>query len=328
MLEHWLQLAQNTNASDLHLSAGNRPVVRTQGKLKFLTHEPLCPQEILKLAKEILKFKGEAYQPVNDEFDLTLSLKGLGRFRAHSFNHHRGLGLVLRFIPETLPKLSELGLPNPITTWLQKEAGLLLVTGATGSGKSTTLACMIDEINKTSAKHIITLEDPIEFLHRSNQCIIHQREIGHDVANMQLALRQALRADPDILLLGELRSADEIMFALTAAETGHLVLATLHTKGALGCLIRIIDGFSENEKNWGRSILANSLLAVISQSLINIDEHRRSAVFEVLYATSGVRNLIRENKINQIYTLMQTGAQWGMITREQSLQQKMHHLSS
>ncbi len=258
------------------------------------------------------------------QLDFALSLPGCPRLRASAFTHSQGISLVLRLLPMTCPTLAALHTPVALAELLREESGLILVTGATGSGKSTTLAAMVDHLNHQLAGHIMTLEDPVEFVHESDSCLIHQREVGAHTASFSVALRAALRQDPDVILLGELRDSDTIRLALTAAETGHLVLATLHTRGAAQAIERLVDVFPAQEKEPVRHQLASSLCAVLSQKLQPGNHGGRVALFEMLINTPAVGNLIREGKTHQLAGVMQTGLQSGMQTFSQSYQQRVN----
>lgn len=257
------------------------------------------------------------------QLDFALSLPGCPRLRASAFTHSEGISLVLRLLPMTCPTLAALHTPVALAELLREESGLILVTGATGSGKSTTLAAMVDHLNHQLAGHIMTLEDPVEYVHESGSCLIHQREVGAHTDSFSGALRAALRQDPDVILLGELRDSDTIRLALTAAETGHLVLATLHTRGAPQAIERLIDVFPAQEKDPVRHQLASSLCAVLSQKLQPDKHGGRVALFEMLINTPAVGNLIREGKTHQLAGVMQTGLQSGMQTFSQSYQQRV-----
>ncbi|MFQ1017062.1 type IV pilus twitching motility protein PilT [Gilliamella sp. Occ3-1] len=307
MLKSMLSLSVTQKASDLHLSSGEAPCIRVNGQLKFLSEDKLSPVELeIKLLNlleqpqiDILKQSGQ--------IDLTYHLVEVGRFRVNIFYQQRGISAVFRIINHRIPTLSEINAPNIFKDLAVIESGIILVTGATGSGKTTTLASLIQYINSTVAKHIITLEDPIEYIYQNDKSLIQQCE----VINFTSAIDSLLRQDPDILLLGELRNKRSIQAALTAAETGHLVFATLHTSSAIQTINRIIDVFEYGSRDFIRSQLSNSLKAIINQKLIPI-ENGRKALFEVLINTSAVSNLINEGKIKQIFSLMQNGQQYGM----------------
>ena len=325
MLLHWLNQAVRTGASDLHLSAGRHPSLRHLGDIVPLDAPLISAAQAQAMAQQVrawLASPDTAPPPAAcpQDLDGAFHLPGLGRFRVNIFQHAEGLGLVLRLIPTTLPALADLGLPEVVPSWLHQPQGLVLVTGPTGSGKSTTLACLVQHVNAQQHLHILTLEDPIEDLHHSDQCLIHQREIHRHTASFEQGLRSALREDPDILLVGELRDLTSIRWALTAAETGHLVLATLHTRGAAQTVSRLVDGFPGEEKNLVRHQLSQSLVGVLSQTLCRTrDGSQRVAAFEVMVATPAVRHLIREDKIPQLQSTLQTSGAQGMRTLAQDL---------
>lgn len=312
-LEQLLSLTLQHNASDLHLSAGLPPLLRIDGELKNLNFSPLTQEDLQSLLKDHIDTK-------QHEIDFALNISELPRFRVNVFQQNRGIAAVFRVIPNLIPSLDELKLPAALKTIATYKNGLVLITGATGSGKSTTLAAIINHINENYAHHIITIEDPIEFIHTSKKSLINQRQIHRDTLSFNNALRSALREDPDIILVGELRDLETIRLALTAAETGHLVFATLHTSSAAKTINRIIDVFPGDEKNLIRSLLAESLQAVICQTLVKKNNSGRAAACEIMITTPAIRNLIRENKIPQIETAIQTGGAVGMQTMEQSLQ--------
>ncbi len=314
-----LALALERQASDLHLSAGLAPLLRIHGQLQALDLPPLSPEAALSLVHEMLTEPQR--QTLADELDVDSAIDwpGLGRFRLNAFMHQRGAGAVLRRIATRVPTLAELGAPALLAELALKPRGLVLVTGPTGSGKSSTLAAMLGHLNAEQGGHVITIEDPIEFIHPPGRCLIHQRELGAHARSFAQALRAALREDPDVMLIGELRDLETIRLALTAAETGHLVLATLHTASAAKTVDRLIDVFPAGDKELIRSMLAESLLAVVSQALVPAVAAGRVAAFELLLATPAVRNLIRENKVAQMYSVMQTGAAQGMHTLDQAL---------
>ncbi|EFE96183.1 type IV pilus twitching motility protein PilT [Serratia odorifera] len=317
-------LSVKHNASDLHLCTGHLPMLRIDGELQPLPQgEILSPAAIQTLCAKLLgPQRQQALQP-SGQLDGTLTSRDGRRLRANAFVHHGGISLALRMIAEHIPRLAALQVPAIIPALTRREDGLILVTGATGSGKSTTLAAMIDEINRHQRRHILTLEDPIEFIHHSQRSLIHQRELGRDTHSVELALRAALREDPDVILLGELRDLMTIRQALTAAETGHLVLATLHTRNAPQAVERLVDVFPAEEKPYVRAQLAGSLQAVIAQKLVNKPGGGRTAIFEILTATPAVSSLIRDGKIHQLASVLQTGAQFGMQTFEQGLRQRI-----
>lgn len=325
MLLHWLKQAVLAGASDLHLSAGRRPCLRHLGDIVPLAAALVTREEAQNMALQVLQWLGSAEEPAQGaslprDCDGAFQLPELGRFRANLFQHADGHAMVLRLIPSKLPEQESLGLPEAVAAWLRHPQGLVLVTGPTGSGKSTTLACLVQQLNAQQHLHIVTLEDPIEYLHTSGECLIHQREIHRHTASFEQGLRSALREDPDILLVGELRDLSSIRWALTAAETGHLVLATLHTRGAAQTVSRLVDGFPGEEKNLVRHQLSQSLVGVLSQTLCKtLQGDARVAAFEVLVATPAVRHLIREDKIAQLHNTLQISAAQGMRTLAQDL---------
>lgn len=319
--------AVDRGASDVHLSAGLPPMIRVDGDIEPLSRELVSSDE--------LRAWIDASAPGPDladgrEADFCLALPAVGRFRINVFQSHRGAGAVCRTVPTTLPTLSDLGLGETFRRIAEAPRGLVLVTGPTGSGKSTTLAAMIDHVNRTCRGHILTIEDPIEFVHEPRNCVVNQREVGRDTLTLADALRAALREDPDVILIGEMRDLETIRLALTAAETGHAVFASLHTPSAPKAVDRIVDAFPAGEKETIRSILSESLHAVVWQTLLKCRDGadsgthpargRRVAAHEILMATTAVRNLIREQKIAQIYSAMQTSSASGMQTLDQSLQ--------
>ena len=307
-------------ASDLHLSSGLPPMLRINGDLVSM-NEPVCVSDDLhaELMTQ-MSSNQQAHFAHNHECDFSLELSEVSRFRVNVFMQARGLSAVCRFIPHRIPSLDELGAPRVLGDLLASSSGLVLVTGPTGSGKSTTLAAMIQWLNTTHDKHILTIEDPIEFVHVPQRCLIQQRELGGHTQSFGHALRAALREDPDVILVGELRDLETIRLALTAAETGHLVLATVHTSSAAKTMDRIVDVFPAEEKNMVRSMLSESLNAVISQTLCKrMGGAGRVAAYEVMLGTPAVRHLIREAKVAQLYSVIQTGRAVGMQTLDQSL---------
>ncbi|PHM44674.1 Twitching motility protein PilT [Xenorhabdus mauleonii] len=323
-MEKWVSLSVKHNASDLHLCVGQVPVLRINGVLyPQMQLERIQSATLVAWSEKILSDTQKQQLKKHGHVDFALELPDKQRLRGNLFYQQSRLSLVLRLIADKCPTLEQLHAPDIIQQLILQEAsGLILVTGATGSGKSTTLSSMIDTLNSHSSKHIITLEDPIEFVHQSRNCLIQQRQIGKDASDYQTALKGALRQDPDVILLGELRDKETIRLALTAAETGHLVLSTLHTRGAIQTIDRLIDVFSAEEKGWIGSQLAGSLKAVISQQLIPTRKGGRVAIHEILVVNQAVSHLIREGKNHQIASLMQTGAACGMQTYEQSRQQR------
>ncbi len=308
-------------ASDLHLTSGTQPAVRVRGSLQRFEDLPrMTPNVTRELLYRILSTEQQKQLEINRQLDLSYAVPGLARFRVNVYSQRESLAAAFRWIPTVLKSTEELGLPGTLHDLTSKPRGLVLLTGPTGSGKSTTLAALIDEINRTRSDHIITIEDPIEFLHAHKRCIVNQREIGADALGFAEALRAALRQDPDVILLGEMRDRETIATALTAAETGHLVFATLHTQSAPQTVDRIIDVFPAEQQDQVRTQLAGSLEGVVTQTLLpTLDERGRVPALEVLFPDDAVRNLIRQGKVEQIYSFMQTGTQRGMQTMEQSL---------
>ncbi|MDD4569631.1 MAG: type IV pilus twitching motility protein PilT [Tepidanaerobacteraceae bacterium] len=319
-INNLLEMAVKSNASDLHLTAGVPPVMRIYGKLVFTKMDTLTPESTEILASEILNEKQKTLLQQEGQIDLSLSLVHMGRFRVNVFKQRGSIGLAIRLIPYQIPSLEELNLPSIIQTLAGKESGFILVTGPAGSGKSTTLAAMIDIINSRRSCHIITLEDPIEFLHKHKKSIVNQREIETDSQSFATALRATLRQDPDVILVGEMRDLETISTAITAAETGHLVLSTLHTNGAPQTVDRIINVFPPYQQQQVKIQLANTLLGVVSQRLIpRVDCQGLVPTVEVMISTPAIKNLIREGKTHQIYSSIQTGSKYGMQTMESSV---------
>lgn len=315
-IEHWLSQTLARGGSDLHLSAGAHPMARVLGELQTLDAAPINSDALANELKTLLP------NWLAQDHDDAVTIPGLGRFRVNVFAQARGWSSVWRCIPEQIPSLQNLNTPACLTQWLQHPNGLLLVTGATGSGKSTTLAALLAHLNHTQPLHILTLEDPIEFVHHSQRSLVQQRNVPGHSADFATALRAALRQDPDVILVGELRDLPTIELALRAAETGHLVLATLHTRSATQAIERLVDVFPGDTKALVRQQLSLSLLGVVHQVLCkSADGCRRVAAHEVLYATPAVRQMIRDNKAAQLPNALQTGAQFGMQTLAQSLSQ-------
>jgi len=310
------------NASDLHVAVGAHPVVRVRGKLEPLQEiPPLTPEVTQQLLYRILSTEQQKHLELSRQIDLAHSIPGLARFRVNVYWQREALGAAFRLIPTEIKTLEELGIPSALHVLTDRPRGLVLVTGPTGSGKSTTLAAMVDYVNDNKPDHIITIEDPIEFVHESKRSLINQRELHRDTLGFSEALRSALREDPDVILVGEMRDLETIRLALTAAETGHLVFGTLHTSSAAKTIDRIVDVFPAAEKEMVRSMLSESLRAVISQSLLKRVGGGRIAAHEIMIGTPAIRNLIRENKIAQMYSAIQTGRQIGMQTLDQNLQE-------
>jgi twitching motility protein PilT len=314
-----LRFTVERGASDLHVSAGEPPMVRIHGDLVRIDHPPLLPEEAHRLVFEVMNDAQRRQFQEHLELDFAYKLDATTRFRVNAFMHDRGEGAVFRHIPGKIPRVDDLGLPPVLRTLAQAEKGLVLVTGPTGSGKSTTLAAMIDLINETMAGHILTLEDPIEFVHPSKRSIVNQREIGTQSKSFTAALRSALREDPDVILVGELRDLETISLALTAAETGHLVFGTLHTSSAPKAVDRIIDVFPSEQQAQVRTMLSESLLGVVAQMLVKTRSGGRRAALEILLGSPAVRNLIREGKTHQIPGVMQVSGKSGMQTLEAAL---------
>jgi twitching motility protein PilT len=319
-IKELLITTKEKDASDLHLNVGIPPVLRINGKLVKLNLPELTQEDTHNMIYSILNEKQETDFEKCGELDLSYELANLARFRVNVFKHRRGEGAAFRLIPEKIKTLSELNLPSILSTFTDKDKGFVLITGPTGSGKSTTLAALIDIINKKRYDNIITIEDPIEFVHYHQNCLISQREIGSHTKSFASALRSALREDPDVILVGEMRDLDTISMALTAAETGHLVFSTLHTISAAETIERIIDVFPPHQQNQVRMQLAGSILGIIAQILLpTADEKGRVPAIEVMIANPAIRNLIREGKVHQIPSTIQTSKKEGMQSLDQSL---------
>jgi twitching motility protein PilT len=315
-----LEFTVHQNASDLHLSAGMPPIIRLHGEMKRLNLDAFNNEQVSKMILDIMNDSQRKIYQEHLEIDFSFEIKGLARFRVNAFLQDRGAAAVFRTIPSKVLSLQDLKAPRIFAELAAKPKGLILVTGPTGSGKSTTLAAILNHRNEEDPGHILTIEDPIEFLHESKKSLINQREVHQHTHSFSNALRSALREDPDVILVGELRDLETIRLALTAAETGHLVLATLHTSSAVKTIDRLIDVFPANEKDMVRAMLSESLQAVIAQSLLkNRSGDGRVALHEILLMTPAVRNLIRENKLAQIYSTMQTSAAQGMQTFDHAL---------
>ena len=307
------------NASDLHLSAGLPPMIRVDGDVRRVNMPPMEHKTVHSLMYDIMNDKQRKDFEEFLETDFSFAIPGLARFRVNAYNQDRGAAGVFRTIPSKVLTLEELNCPGIFKDLIEVPRGLILVTGPTGSGKSTTLAAMVNHKNESEYGHILTIEDPIEFVHESKKCLINQREVHRDTLGFSEALRSALRQDPDIILVGELRDLETIRLALTAAETGHLVFGTLHTSSAAKTIDRIVDVFPAAEKDMIRSMLSESLRSVISQTLLKKVGGGRVAAHEIMVGTPAIRNLIRENKVAQMYSAIQTGQAHGMQTLDQNL---------
>ncbi|CAI8957949.1 type IV pilus twitching motility protein PilT [Methylocaldum szegediense] len=316
-----LAFSVKNKASDLHLSAGLPPMIRVDGDIRRINVPALDHKEVHALIYDIMNDKQRRDYEEFLETDFSFELPGVARFRVNAFNQDRGAAAVFRTIPSKVLTLEELGCPKFFQEVTTHPRGLILVTGPTGSGKSTTLAAMIDHINSNQYSHILTIEDPIEFVHTSKKSLINQREVHRDTLGFNEALRSALREDPDVILVGEMRDLETIRLALTAAETGHLVFGTLHTNSAAKTIDRIIDVFPAAEKGVIRSMLSESLQAVIAQTLLKKNGGGRTAAWEIMVGTPAIRNLIREDKVAQMYSAIQTGRKDGMQTLDQHLQE-------
>ena len=315
-----LAFSVKNNASDLHLSAGLPPIIRVDGEMRRLNVDPLDHKQVHALVYEIMNDKQRKEYEENLETDFSFEVKDLSRFRVNVFVQNRGAAAVLRTIPSKVLTLDDLGAPAIFKEIINQPTGIVLVTGATGSGKSTTLAAMVDHINSHKREHILTIEDPIEFVHENKLSVLNQREVHRDTHSFSNALRSALREDPDVILVGELRDLETIRLAISAAETGHLVFGTLHTNSAPKTIDRIIDVFPAEEKAMVRSMLSESLRAVISQTLLKKIGGGRVAAHEIMVGIPAIRNLIREDKVPQMYSVIQTGQSHGMQTMDQCLQ--------
>ena len=315
-----LAFSAKQGASDLHLSADLPPMIRVDGDVRRINLPALGHKEVHGLVYDIMNDKQRKDFEEFLETDFSFEVPGVARFRVNAFNHNRGAGAVFRTIPSKVLTMDQLGMGQVFKDLSMVPRGIVLVTGPTGSGKSTTLAAMVDFINETKYDHILTVEDPIEFVHESKKSLVNQREVHRDTLGFNEALRSALREDPDVILVGELRDLETIRLALTAAETGHVVFGTLHTSSAAKTIDRIVDVFPAEEKSMVRSMLSESLQGVISQALLKKNGGGRVAAHEIMIGTPAIRNLIREDKIAQMYSAIQTGAAYGMTTMDQSLQ--------
>lgn len=314
-----LAFSAKNGASDLHLSAGLPPMIRVDGDVRRINLPPMEHKEVHRLVYDIMNDKQRKDYEEFLETDFSFEVPGVARFRVNAFNQNRGAGAVFRTIPSKVLTMEELGMGKVFQNISDIARGIVLVTGPTGSGKSTTLAAMLDYINNNRYEHILTIEDPIEFVHESKKCLVNQREVHRDTLGFAEALRSALREDPDIILVGEMRDLETIRLALTAAETGHLVFGTLHTTSAAKTMDRVIDVFPAEEKEMVRGMLSESLQAVISQTLLKKNGGGRVAAHEIMIGTPAIRNLIRENKVAQMYSAIQTGGALGMQTLDQCL---------
>ena len=315
-----LAFTMQNNASDLHLSPGNSPIIRAHGDLKRIKSEPLQSDDIRSMLYSVMTEDQRAEYERDLELDFAIAFGEKARFRVNAFTTRKGTAAVFRSIPSLIPTMEELELPPIMRRFSELEKGLVLVTGPTGSGKSTSLASMINHINENMAHHIITIEDPVEFFHSSKKSLVNHREIGPDTKSFAKALRSSLREDPDVILVGEMRDYETISLALTAAETGHLVFGTLHSNSAAKTIDRIIDVFPTGDKEMVRAMLASSLQGVVAQTLLRKSGGGgRIGAFEVLVGTNAVRNLIRENQVAQLYSMIQTGSRYGMVTMEDSI---------
>ena len=319
-LSDYLVEAVRLGASDLHVTAGLPPMIRVDGKVRPLEHPPMTPNATRELVYDVLSSDQRQRLENEWELDFSYSVPRVARFRVNVYFQKGSLGAAFRTVPAETRNLSELGLPKAVEDMTERPRGLVLVTGPTGSGKSTTLAAMIDRINETRSEHIMSVEDPIEFLHAHKKCIVNQREVNQDTKSFAQALKHVLRQDPDVILVGEMRDLETISLAVTAAETGHLVFGTLHTQDAPQTVDRIIDVFPPHQQHQIRAQLANALQGIITQTLIpRRHGEGRAVACEVLVPTPGVRNLIREGKNHQIYSAMQTGGKFGMQTMDAAL---------
>jgi twitching motility protein PilT len=318
-LSELLAFAVKNGASDIHISAGLPPLIRIDGEMRRIKVDPLTSNVVHDMIYDIMLDSQRKEFEERLEADFAFEIASVARFRVNAYNQARGPAAAFRTIPTEVLSLEDINAPPIFRTLSEKHRGLVLVTGPTGSGKSTTLAAMVDYVNHSKKGHILTIEDPIEFVHQSHNCLINQREVGRHTQSFNNALRSALREDPDVVLVGEMRDQETISLALTAAETGHLVFGTLHTSSAAKTIDRIIDVFPAGEKEMVRAMLSESLEGVIAQRLLKKPEGGRVAAYEIMVGTPAIRNLIREAKVPQIYGMIQTGRDAGMVTMDQSL---------
>ncbi len=318
-LTQLLAFTMQNDASDLHLSSGNPPIIRVSGQMKRVKGDSLGSDDIRTMLYSVMAEEQRAEYEKNMELDFAIALGEKARFRVNAFTTRLGAAAVFRTIPTEIPTMDQLGLPPVMKRFAELEKGIILVTGPTGSGKSTTLSSMVNHINLHHAKHILTVEDPVEFFHTSKKSLVNHREVGQDTKTFARALKSALREDPDVILVGEMRDHETISLALTAAETGHLVFGTLHANSASKTIDRIIDVFPSGDKEMVRAMLSSSIQGVIAQTLLRKEGGGRVGAFEILVGTNAVRNLIRENQIPQMYSMMQTGSRYGMITMEDAV---------
>ncbi len=318
-LSELLAFAVKNGASDIHISSGLPPLIRIDGEMRRIKVDPLTSNVVHDMIYDIMLDSQRKEFEERLEADFAFEIASVARFRVNAYNQARGPAAAFRTIPTEVLSLEDINAPPIFRTLSEKHRGLVLVTGPTGSGKSTTLAAMVDYVNHSKKGHILTIEDPIEFVHQSHNCLINQREVGRHTQSFNNALRSALREDPDVVLVGEMRDQETISLALTAAETGHLVFGTLHTSSAAKTIDRIIDAFPAGEKEMVRAMLSESLEGVIAQRLLKKPEGGRVAAYEIMVGTPAIRNLIREAKVPQIYGMIQTGRDAGMVTMDQSL---------
>lgn len=325
IIQTYLETAVRRNASDLHITVGKPPILRLDGELTNIDDKPLKPEDTSAMVKELIPENRFAAFEERGELDFNYSIGRMGRFRVNAYKQRGSYGMALRVVYGSIPGLDELGLPLVVSELARKQRGLILVTGPTGSGKSTTLAAMVDLINTERSCHIITLEDPIEYLHSHKRSIVNQREVGNDTQSFANGLRAALREDPDVILVGEMRDLETIATAITAAETGHLVLSTLHTNGAANTVDRIIDVFPPHQQEQVKVQLSGVLNGIISQQLLVKNGMKgRVGAFEIMISTNAIRNLIREGKTHQLQSNIQTGGKFGMQTMDKALLDLYH----